>query len=183
MNTGQLNATDPRAGVEAGLRCLAGAQVRLKKLQAEMDEAVDAVRRRYDRRIGALEERARRLREELESLCRTDREAVLPAGRKSLKTPYGVVGFRTGESLVRIRDGMSAPAVCRLLRRAGLGDLVRVKESPEKTAVRKALQQGRLGRDQLEDCGLQLVEQGERFHCKVRLAAADETAWPGGQGR
>jgi phage host-nuclease inhibitor protein Gam len=139
----------------------------LSKVQAELDEALDAVRRRYDRRLGLMRRRLSDLLSKLEAYCRANRHAVLPPGRKSLVTPFGVIGFRKGEAALGLRDGLSEADVSRQLRAAELGELVRVKEAPDRPAIRKALSEGRVDGEQLLQCGIELTEGPERFHCKV----------------
>jgi phage host-nuclease inhibitor protein Gam len=179
MTTQLLDPAVGRAEVAAGLRTIAAAQVRLARLEAELDERLDAVRRRYDRRVAALRERVLRLTGELEAHCRASRDAILPPGRKSLATTFGVVGFRKAEAVVRLRDELSDEDACRLLRRAGLDGLVRVKEAPDRNAVRRSLLEGRVTGEQLRQCGLELAEGEERFHCKVYSTALEAAAEPG----
>jgi len=165
------NAAGARAAVVEKLRRLGRAQSRLERLQTELNVQLEGVRRRYDRRITALQSRATELRADLETYCRARRDAILPAGRKSLTTPHGEVGFRKGEAAVCLRDGLAEAEVCRVLRTAGLGGLVRVRECPDKVAVRRALAAEQVTLEQVRRCGLDLVEPPPRFHCKLRLDA------------
>ncbi|MHC5034516.1 MAG: host-nuclease inhibitor Gam family protein [Planctomycetota bacterium] len=167
MATELLEGKAPCAAVIGELRRIAATQVRLGRAQAELDEALDAVRRRYDRRLGLMRRRLSDLLGKLEAYCRANRGAVLPPGRKSQVTPFGIIGFRKGEASLELSDGLSEDDVCRLLRAADLGELVRVKEAPDRPAIRKALSEGRLDGEQLRQCGIKLTEGQERFHCKV----------------
>lgn len=176
MATQLLKRPGAPSRVAERLRRLARAQVRLDGLQAELDEQLDAVRRRYHHRIGSLRDRTSHLLADLEAYCRGEREAILPAGRKSLATPFGEVGFRKVEPAVRLHDGLTDGDACRLLRDAEIGDLVRVRETPDKPAVRKALREGRITADQLYACGLQLLAGPERFYCKLRQDACDRAS-------
>lgn len=167
MTTELLAPAAARAQVAQKLRRLARAQVRLERVQAELDEQLDAVRQRYDGRVASLQDRLSRMLADLEAHCRGEREAILPPGRKSLVTPSGEVGFRKGEPTVRLCEGLAEEEVCRLLRAAQLAELVRAKEAPDKPAVRKALRDGRVSREQLRRCGLELADGRDRFYCKV----------------
>jgi len=160
-----------RRVVAESLRRIGRLQERIDGLRRELARRVDAVRTPYERRIGALEGRLERRRADLEAYCRGRRDELLPPGRKSLRTPFGEVGFRLAEPSVRLRPGRDESAVCRLLRRAGLEELIRVTERPDRRAVRAALDAGRVTRRLLARCGLELVPGGERFHCNPRAGA------------
>ncbi len=168
MSAETCNAAGARAVVAEKLRRLGRAQSRLECLQTELDAELEGVRRRYDRRIAALRSRGGELRADLEAYCRERREAILPAGRKSLTTPHGEVGFRKGEAAVCLRDGLTEAQVCRLLRNAKLGELVRVTEHPDKLAVRRAFAAQEVTLEQVRRCGMDLVEAPPSFHCKLR---------------
>lgn len=169
-----LNAAGPRAVVAEKLRRIGRAQSHLERLQAELGRDLDAVRRRYDSRVASLQNRTAQLRADLEAHCRAERRAILPPGRKSLSTPFGEVGFRKAEPAIRLREGFTDGEVCRMLRQAKLDHLVRVKDSPDKQAVRKALSEERVNLEQLAQCGLEAVEGLDRFHCKIRQDALVE---------
>jgi hypothetical protein len=83
----------------------------------------------------------------------------------------GEVGFRRAEPVVRLVDGFTDEEACRLLRQARLAGLVRVTEAPDKAAVRKALEGGRLTLQRLRRCGLEVEAGEECFHCTLRPAA------------
>ncbi len=174
MGTELLNAVDPLLAVAQKVRRIARAQARLERLQAGLQGELDAVRRRYDRPIAAVRNRTDQLHADLEAHCRAERDAILPPGRKSLTTPFGEVGFRKAEAAIRLRDGLTEAEVCRMLQRVHLDELVRVRLSPDKPAVRKALAEERVGPDQLSRCGLVVVNGPERFHCRIRRDAVLE---------
>jgi phage host-nuclease inhibitor protein Gam len=166
-----LKLASARSRVVAQLRRVSVARAQLGRVQAQLEQELDAVRRCHDRRIAALEARLARLTADLEALCRSERESILPPGRKSLLMPLGEVGFRRAEPVVRLVEGFTDEEACRLLRQARLADLVRVTEAPDKPAVRKALDGGRLTLQRLRRCGLEVEAGEERFHCTLRPAA------------
>ncbi len=190
MATEAVRAPSPKGGIARHgsarthvvrtLRDIAVARARLDRLQAQLEEELDAVRRCREARIAALQGRFDRLLGELQGFCRARRDAILPPGRKTLVTPLGEVGFRKAEPVLRLCAGVGEEDVCRLMRRARLDALLRVRETPDRAAVYKALEEGRLTREQLRRCGLELAGGEERFHFRLREDAGHA---PGGSRR
>ena len=172
-----------RARVSRSLARLARAGFRLLRLRTELDEQLDGVRRRYRSRLESLRARSERLRAELESFCRDNRDCLLPSGRKRLTTPAGEVGFRLTEQAVTLRRGVDQQEACRRLSSAELADLVRTRRAPDKPSVRRALREGRVSARQLRQCGLELLPATERFYCKVRHDSPVESVAAGEVGR
>ena len=171
MATESVGAIDARNTVTTSLRRLAQAQARLDALSAEMEAELQAVRRRRDGAIARLQRRVDGMLSELEAYCRAERDAVLPEGRKSLVTSFGEVSFRKAEPTLVIPDGAGEEEVCAALRARELADLVRVHESVDRRALRKALDDGRLSERELRRVGLELVEKEDVFGCKIRRDA------------
>ena len=156
-----------RAGVGARLRRIARLELNLAAAQTQLEEVLEAARRRYGPRVEQLRGRLSGHAAELEQYCRAERHVLFPPDRKSLVTPFGEVGFRKGEATVTIREGASDEEACRRLRAAGLDALVRVREAPDRAAVRRALAQGEVSEARLRSCALEVVEGDERFHCRT----------------
>ena len=173
MRAERLDPLTARLAVARKVRAVALTQARLDRLRAELDEELDAAQRRRGGPIAALQARLSRLLADLEALCRAQRALILPPGRKGLATPFGEVGFRRAEPLLRLREGLTDEEACRLLRKADLDDLIRVKETPDRQAAHKALSEGRVGPERLRRCGLELSEPPERFHCRLREHSLD----------
>ncbi len=167
MATEVLDAREARARVARRLRAIARLHARREALEAELEAELSALRARSEPRLEGLARREERLRAELEEFCRAERDAVLPPDRKSLRTACGEVGFRRTEPSVRVRDGLAEQEVCRRLRGAGLGELVRTREAPDRRAVGAALRGGRAEAERIRRCGLELAGGGERFHCRI----------------
>ena len=165
-----------RARVGAHLRRIARLELDLAAAQTELDEVLEAARRRHGPRVEQLRNRLSRQAAELEQYCRAERHVLLPPGRKSLVTPFGEVGFRKGEAAVVIREGASDEEACRRLRAAGLDVLIRVRAAPDKAAVRRALAQGEVSEARLRSCALEVVEGEERFHCRTAPRVGNEAA-------
>jgi phage host-nuclease inhibitor protein Gam len=153
---------------------------KLEILQSEFDQAVDAIRRRYDPRLSALRARLAKLRGELESFCRLHRGAVMPPNRKTLQTAFGRVGFRKAELAVCRADGLCIDEVCRRLRRARLSGLVRTSHRLDKTAVRRLVALGRVSPEDLAQYGLAVAQPPDSFRYRLRREPAEVGA--GGEG-
>ncbi len=178
MATDAARTAEARAAVTDRLRRLARAQARLDALSAELEAELLGVRRRREGAIGRLRRRLDTMLAELETFCRAEKDAVLPDGRKSLVTPFGEVSFRRAEPALLVEDGAEVD-VCAALRARDLADLVRVRESVDRRALRRALEEGRLGVRDLHRIGLELVEREDAFGCRLRREAL---AAVGGQG-
>ncbi len=62
---------------------------------------------------------------------------------------------------------MEQGEACRRLREAEHEELVRVRESLDKAAVRRAVRQGELSPQDLESIGIELDGAGDRFYCTL----------------
>jgi phage host-nuclease inhibitor protein Gam len=173
----------PRAVVTDMLRRMAHLQVRLDALEADLQEAVERVQAGRGGRIAATRARLEGLARRLEAVCRAERDALIPPGRKGLDIEWGRIGFRAVGPAVGIRVGTAERDVCRALRRAGLRHLVRTRETPDATAVRKALSGGMTDRRTLSRCGLEVQDRPDSFHYAVRLLPDRHGRAKGGDGR
>lgn len=171
MTSETARTTDPRAVVAERLRRLARAQSRLDVLSADLEGELFRVRRRRESAITRLQRRTDAMLSELESFCRAERDTVLPEGRKSLATPFGEVGFRSTGPVLELKDGAEEGHVCAKLRARDMADLVRVRESVDRRALRKAVEEGRLDEGDLRRMGLALVEREDAFNCRLRREA------------
>jgi phage host-nuclease inhibitor protein Gam len=165
------------AGVTVRMRKLARMQMRRQCLVDDMTERIEQLRTPLVRRVEALDARAAALHDDIEAYCRAGRDDLFPSGRRSLKTPHGTVAFRRSTDSVRCRDGVTDAEVCAALRSERLGRFVRTKESPDRTALRRALHEGRLTCERAARCGLELHTGAETFRCDVR-----DRDVPGGRG-
>ncbi len=173
MSVKTCRESAPAAAVRRRLRAMARAQARLDELEAELARERQRLHARYEHRINARRDRLARMEQKLESYCRQHREAIFAGGRKSLKTPLGRVGFRRSGPSVRVRPGVDRITACRRLARAGLDRFLRVRRSPDRRALNRALREGELRIDRLEDCGLEVLNSTESFHCTVYGAGDD----------
>jgi len=170
MSTQTATACRAASVLEGKLRRLARTEHELDRLRSELNARLDAVRGVYARRIAALEASVQRGREAIEQLCRGQRDVLFREGSKTLRTPYGKVGFRWCEPRVLLADEGDVEGVCEELRRRRLAHLVRISSAPDKPAVKRALSRGEVTLAQLGECGLKVTDPHERFYCVINKA-------------
>jgi len=140
-------------------------QRELHRIEAERDAELEAVSNRYAVRIARRRETILSLSRDLRDFCERHRHRLMPSGRKSLQTPIGAkVGFRTTVPSIVPLDGYSEDDVCRLLVAAHREDLLRVRQMPDRAAIRKLHGAGALTREDLRKLGLTLTEAREEFY-------------------
>ena len=154
------------AGLCRRLRSVARARAALSALDCEIEAELLALRARHERRLRAASQRLARREGELEQLCRADRRRLFPADRRSLRTPFGRVGFRLGRPSVRLGGGVTDGDVCAALRRLGLERFIRCTERPERLALSRAVLSDEVTREDLRACGLEFVRAEESFYCE-----------------
>ena len=156
-----------RAAVNRRLLDIARRRRELIRLQAEMNARLDAVRKEHSDLLNACRQHLGALENRFAHFCRKNRRALVPDGRKSLRTDAGLTGFRTAPPSVRIRRGVSQDEVCRRLRARGLSALVRVRETPDRCAIHEAVQAGRVEASLLSRCGVSIANPQESFYFRL----------------
>jgi len=170
MSTQTIPATKAKSVLREKMALLARKQLELERVEAELNTRVEALKGLYAGRIASLQSTVENMRRGIERLCRRERDALLGESARSLRTPHGRVGFRRCAARVALRDGADEAKVCAALRGRGLDELVRVKESPDRGAIRRAHEEGDLGDELLAECGLHVVEGEENFYCVLEKA-------------
>lgn len=160
-----------REDIEASVRELCIASVRLDEEQARMNMELAAVRERYEPQMAALsataDEEAERIR------AWADAHPDEFATRKSIAMVHGTLGYRVGQPALKTIRGVTWDKVLAILR-AHLPNYIRIKEEVDKEAL--LADRETLGDENLKTLGLR-VEQAERFFVEpnketVRPAAA-----------
>lgn len=143
-----------RADVEAAVRELCIASVRIDETAAQMNADLARVRERYEPELAALRQTWEDLFARVEAWAQAHPEEF--AGRKSIVMVHGTIGYRTGQPTLKPVKGMTWERVLDVLRRIAPA-YVRVKEEPDKQALLT------LGEENLGTLGLK-IEQAERFY-------------------
>ena len=154
-----------REDIEAAVRELCIASVRLDEEQARMNLELAAVRERYEPELAALSEIA----DEQTAIIRAwaDAHPEEFATRKSIAMVHGTIGYRTGQPTLKPIRGVTWDKILAILRH-NLPHYVRVKEEVDKEAILADREQ--LGDENLKTLGMR-VEQAERFFVDVNREA------------
>jgi phage host-nuclease inhibitor protein Gam len=157
-NEKSVAARMTREDVEAAVRELCLASVRLDETQARMNLDLAAVRERFEPDLAALSATV----DEQEATVRAwaDAHPEEFATRKSLVMVHGALGYRTGQPTLKTVRGVTWEKVLALLRH-NLPHYVRVKEEVDREAI--LADREALGSENLKTLGLR-VEQAERFY-------------------
>ena len=172
MAVSVMPETDLVSAVEHRLRRVARKERELERLEADMEARIEEVRRRYAAAISGRARAIERLGEELRCFCERNRECIVPLSKKSLQTPTGRVGWRTQPASVVLQEGYTEQQVCWLLHDANRRDLIRVREMPDKPAIKKAHAAGVLTGAQLSALGLALTEPRDEFYFQTSRSRA-----------
>jgi len=108
----------------------AKADARTQKISAEMDLAVTKIREKYQDELQKLGE----VRDEAFAIMQTyglENQEELFSKKKSMETPHGIIGFRTGTPKLKNLKGFTWSAVTNLLKEF-LPDYIRTVEEPAK---------------------------------------------------
>ena len=167
MHTQTIAASKAATVVTGLMRRLAKVQAQRDRLEAELNARLDAVKGLYARRMDALDRSGSTVGAALERHCTSNRAELMPDGSKSFRTAYGRVGFRLQPLQVILSEGLDEEQVCRRLQDSGLDRLVRVRQGPDRAAIRKALQSGELQQARLQQCGVGLGGGQEAFFCML----------------
>ena len=138
----------------------------LKKVEAEMNEKINAIRSEYKDRIGELQEALKDPHEALEVFAKEQKANW--GKKKSMELVHCVVGFRTGNPTVTKAKKFTWDAVLELVKKKPtLAKLfIRTKEELDKEAILAEKNPAVLGK-LAEDCFI-TVEQEEKFYVEPK---------------
>lgn len=159
-----------REDIEAAVRELCIASVRLEVQQARMNLELAAVRERYEPELSALSATAN----EQTAIVRAwaDAHPEEFASRKSIAMVLGTLGYRLGQPTLKPIRGVTWDKVLAILRH-NLPHYVRAKEEVDKEAILADREQ--LGDENLKTLGLR-VDQAERFFVEPNKDSIKATA-------
>jgi len=160
-----------RAAMEELVGEIAALTIEQRKLTAEMDRQVQAVREKYDVHLGEL----KKLVEEKTTVAQAWAEAN-PAEfgkRKSIDFMHGQVGFRTGTPKLATLKKWTWLMVQKALGLTtwGIG-YIRTKETVDKEALLASYSQKLLSPEDVHSIGLEVVQE-ESFFVEPRLTEVE----------
>lgn len=140
----------------------ATADAKLNQITAKMDAEMTKVREKYADQLSAQNAITEETFDIVQVYCEEHPEFF--SDKKSMETPHGTVGFRTGTPKLKLRKGFTWPAVTELLKRI-MPDYVRTVEEPNKE---------KLLSDRTTDIAIQfpsigvMVDQDESFYIALK---------------
>jgi len=149
----------------ARMRQLAHKEGELRRLEGELNARLEAAKGLYTDRLTTLQNAVDALRDQTEAFCCAQREVLFGGAARSVQTAYGRAGFRRSGIRLRLDDAQDAESVCAGLRGLGLDRFVRVREEPDKAAIKSALGSGEVEDSLLARCGIHAERDAERFYC------------------
>jgi phage host-nuclease inhibitor protein Gam len=137
--------------------------VKLTELQAEADGTIQDIQNDLNERSQPLKKAKEKLEKDFAAYVEENREEIFTGKDKSVATPFGAFGYRITPE--RIELDLNEPDVVDLIKSLGkklTSLLVKVKETVDKTAVKKALKNNTLSVEQLQELGMR-TESDELF--------------------
>ncbi len=159
-----------REDMEATVRELCLASIRLDETQARMNEELARVRERYEPDLAALSEQHKDLFAQARAWSDAHPEQF--ASRRSLALVHGTMLYRKGQPALKTLTGVTWEKVTALLKQM-MPEYVRTKTEPDKAALLEARRE--IGEENLRTIGLR-VDQAERFDIEVNKEAVNKEA-------
>ncbi len=147
------------------MRRLSRTQAKLERLEAELNSRLDAVKGLYAGRMASLAHASCSTHTAVKQLCCRHRDVLLQSEKKSVRTPYGRVGFRFLPRQIALAEGLDDERACRALLQKGLEKFVRARLWPDRNAIRKAVGEAEVDVTLLAECGIRLRDGAESFFC------------------
>jgi phage host-nuclease inhibitor protein Gam len=141
---------------------------------ANANSKIAEIRDEYTPSVAPLEEKAKRLRNAIESWAEDNRddEELFPKGRKSIELNAGTISIRAGAPSLVLRKGKSTDDVIELLKEHGIKAGIKVADpSLDKTAIKKLYDQGKLDDNDLKKLGLEIT-QTESVNIELKTVEA-----------
>jgi len=142
----------------------------MERCETLMNKRIDSIKAEFSPGLEELGARIAAARAELELFFKKSGKGVLGA-RRSMKTLFGRVGWRTRPDQIAIHRGVSEPELMRRLMARDLMEFVRQRLALNKEAIKTALRDGRITEKQLHALGLRVKPGGEQWVCEVDKAS------------
>lgn len=163
-----VTPTVTKAQYERALKSYVTANGDLQTKEAELDEAVLSVNKKFEGSINKLVDKRDAAYETIFNYCTQNRGEMFADDKKSVDAGLAVVSFTLGKPRIAFDEGVSGKSVVAHLKKArwhGKETLIVTKEELSKTAILKCQDEKILKR--LEGLGVSIV-QDEHFNVKVK---------------
>ena len=122
---------ETKEDVNKALGIMAGLKVEIMDAEVVMNEAINKAKAKADKTITPLQTRYESLEEDIESWCKANKADF--AKKRTLKLLHGEISYRVSKKIVL---QAAAKVVLDSLKALGLTDYIRIKEEPDKDAMK-----------------------------------------------
>lgn len=148
-----------REQADAALSQFVAADAKEQRLSESMEEQIAKIREQYASQLQECAETKEKSFEIMQTYAMENKDQLFQK-RRSVETAYGTFGFRMGTPKLKMKNGLSWPAVTQLLK-IYLPDFVRVTEEPAKDNLLAARDDEKVARF-FPEVGI-YVDQDENF--------------------
>lgn len=128
-----LPTVPTREEMTATLHDYAITDASIRKMEADMDQEIADVRKKYEKSLTDLKESQEKRMEEVHLWAQNNREDF--DAKKSLDLVHAVIGFRTGNPAVKAQKGFTLVSCLNLLKKNKHTEFIRTKEELDKEAI------------------------------------------------
>ena len=146
----------------------AALDAREQQITSKMDEQITKIREKYSDDLLFIAEQKEEAFAVVQCYATENREELFPK-KKSIDTPHGLFGFRTGTPKLKTLKGFTWASVTNMLKEF-LPDFVRVSEEANKQALLDSRDVPEVA-EKFEKCGF-VVDQDETFFIEVKKEEA-----------
>lgn len=129
-------------------------------LNNELDQEMDAIRKKYAPKLACAVYSKNSAYAVVETYCKEQKQTLF-ASRRSIGTPYGIVGFRLGTPRLKMRKGYNQKKILELLA-AKLPQYVRTTVAPAK-ALLLAHRNTEMVASRLHEVGFEVVQHDQFY--------------------
>lgn len=142
----------------------AAADANIEKIMASMDAKITEIRNKNAAKLLSLEQEKAEAFDAIQAFATENRDEYF-SEKKSMETPHGVLGFRTGTPQLKTRRGFTWASVLNLLKKAN-PEYIRTKEEVAKSDL-LADREHEETRQLFEEIGV-FVDQDETFFVECK---------------
>lgn len=124
--------------------------------KSNRDAKINQITAEYTGKMKVHEDAIKKAEEELEMICDNHKQLFEDG---AVVTPFGAVGYRKSPGSLQVDDENAALAFIKKSRKKIFETFVKIKESLDKNAIKKALQDGAVTEAELEKGGMSLVSE------------------------
>jgi phage host-nuclease inhibitor protein Gam len=145
---------------------LAKHQSFIQSQEADMNDKIQDIRKRYDNLTAHINAVAKQISTDIENFCLLNRQDFEKS--KSKEYAHGIVGFRKSPpKILQLNRKYSWETIIELLKKMRLGMFIRKREEVDKEAILAAIFAKEITDEKLTDAGLK-IDQSEKFSITIK---------------